>query len=71
MDTWDAIERVADGLGVGAEAFRKWRVRGVPRAWRFDLIRADKRREIDENDFDRPPGPKRAAQQAAASEEAA
>ena len=59
QDTWAAIERVAAGLGVSAEAIRKWRVRGVPRAWRFDLIRSDIRREIDEVDFDRPPGPHR------------
>ena len=59
--SWDAIERVARGLGVGPEAVRKWRSRGVPRAWRFDLVRADIHREINETDFDKPPGPRRAA----------
>lgn len=58
-NSWDAIERVALELGIGAEAVRKWRLRGVPRSWRLDLLRADIRREIDEQDFDKPPGPKR------------
>ena len=58
-NSWDAIERVALGLGVGPEAVRKWRLRGVPRSWRLDLLRADIRREINEPDFDNPPGPKR------------
>jgi hypothetical protein len=57
--SWEAIERVALGLGVGPEAVRKWRMRGVPRSWRLDLLRADIRREIIEQDFDNPPGPKR------------
>ena len=58
-NSWDAIERIALELGVGAEALRKWRIRGVPRAWRLDLLRADTRREIVEQDFDNPPGPRR------------
>jgi hypothetical protein len=58
-NSWDAIERIAVGLGVGAEAVRKWRQRGVPRSWRLDLLRADIRREINEHDFDKPPGPRR------------
>jgi hypothetical protein len=57
-NSWHAIERIARGLGVGAEAIRKWRIRGVPRSWRLDLLRADLRREISEVDFDNPPGPK-------------
>ena len=56
---WNAIERIAFELGVGAEAVRKWRTRGVPRAWRLDLLKADVRREINEEDFDNPPGPRR------------
>jgi hypothetical protein len=60
-NSWDAIERVALELGIGAEAIRKWRIRGVPRSWRLDLLRADTRREIDEKDFARPPGPRRQA----------
>jgi hypothetical protein len=58
-NSWNAIERIALGLGVTQEALRKWRKRGVPRFWRLDLLRADTRREIDEKDFDRPPGPRR------------
>lgn len=57
--SWDAIERIGANLGVGPEALRKWRIRGVPRAWRLDLLRADFHRELNEQDFDRPPGPKR------------
>lgn len=59
MNSWDAIEKTALSLGVKPDAVRKWRVRGVPRRWRFDLVRADVRREIDPEVFDRPPGPKR------------
>ena len=66
--SWDAIERVAAGLGVGPEARRKWRTRGVPRSWRLDLVRADIRREINESDFDNPPGPRRAASLKCAAE---
>lgn len=58
-NSWDAIERVAIELGIGAEAVRKWRTRGVPRSWRLDLLRADKLHEIVEQDFDNPPGPRR------------
>ncbi len=65
-DSWDAIERVGAEIGVGAEALRKWRIRGVPRAWRLDLLRADRLREINEADFDKPPGPRRAALKCAA-----
>ena len=64
-NSWDAIERIASGLGVGAEALRKWRSRGVPRAWRLDLLRADLSREINEEDFDKPPGPRRSEKAAA------
>jgi hypothetical protein len=64
--SWDAIERIGAELGVGAEALRKWRIRGVPRMWRLDLLRADTRREIVEADFDNPPGPRRAALKCAA-----
>lgn len=60
-NSWEAIERVAKELGIGAEAVRKWRIRGVPRSWRLDLLRADTRREINEDDFSRPPGPRREA----------
>jgi len=65
---WDAIERIATELGVGSEALRKWRTRGVPRAWRLDLLRADKLHEIVEADFDNPPGPRRAAAPKCAAE---
>ncbi len=68
MSSWDAIERIArDELKVGDEAIRKWRVRGVARFWRHDLVKADKSGEINEADFDSPPGPRRAssAEQAA------
>jgi hypothetical protein len=58
-NSWDAIERIALGLGIGAEAVRKWRIRGVPRSWRLDLLRADISREINEPDFDSPPGPRK------------
>ena len=58
-NSWGAIERIAIELGIGAEAVRKWRARGVPRSWRLDLLRADKLREIVEEDFDNPPGPRR------------
>jgi hypothetical protein len=57
--SWETIERIALSLGIGQEAVRKWRTRGVPRAWRLDLLRADTRREINEDDFDHPPGPRR------------
>jgi len=57
--SWDAIERIALGLGVGREAIRQWRIRGVPRAWRLDLLKADIHREVIETDFDNPPGPRR------------
>jgi transposase-like protein len=60
-DSWDAIERIAQRLGIGPEALRKWRIRGVPRAWRLDVLRADVRHEINEADFDNPPGPRRLA----------
>jgi hypothetical protein len=57
--SWDTIERIALQLKISQEAIRKWRDRGVPRSWRLDLLRADVRREIVEEDFDRPPGPRR------------
>jgi hypothetical protein len=66
--SWEPIERIALQLGITQEAIRKWRKRGVPRSWRLDLLRADTRREISEEDFDRPPGPRR---QCRASETAA
>jgi hypothetical protein len=59
--SWEPIERIALSLGISQEAIRKWRKRGVPRSWRLDLLRADLRREIIEEDFDRPPGPRRRA----------
>lgn len=67
MGSWDAIERIAVGLGVGDEALRKWRIRGVPRFWRHDLVKADEAGEINVADFDNPPGPRRAAARAAES----
>ena len=57
--SWETIEQIALQLGISQEAVRKWRTRGVPRSWRLDLLRADVRREIIEDDFDRPPGPRR------------
>jgi hypothetical protein len=71
VDSWDAIERIALELGISPEALRKWRIRGVPRFWRLNLLRADTRREIDEEDFDRPPGPRRQAAAACLSRDGA
>lgn len=68
MGSWDAIARIAGELGVSDEALRKWRVRGVPRFWRHDLVKADVAGEINAADFDNPPGPRRAAAAAAGPE---
>jgi hypothetical protein len=58
---WNFIEQVAGRLGVTGEAFRKWRVRGVPLRYRLDIV-DDAAREgfaFDRAAFDEPPGPKR------------
>jgi hypothetical protein len=55
MSTWPAIERIARQIGVSDEALRKWRLRGVPRYLRLDLLDADRAGEIDRVDFDQPP----------------
>lgn len=76
MIAWDFIEATAAELGVSAEAVRKWRIRGVPYQWRLRLLDiADAAGfSLDRREFDRPPGPKRAAPEgnpAIASTEAA
>lgn len=58
QDSWHAIESIALAHGASLEQVRKWRVRGVAHRWRIRLLRADLKREINEADFDRPPGPK-------------
>jgi len=57
---WDFIEEAARKLGVGSEALRKWRVRGVPDRHRLSIVdeaRAQRFR-LDRGAFDRPPGPR-------------
>lgn len=62
MAPWEFIERAAAELGIGAEAFRKWRIRGVPHQWRLAI--ADRALaqgyDLDRAEFDRPPGSRRA-----------
>jgi hypothetical protein len=67
LSQWDFIEQAAGRLGVTDEAFRKWRVRGVPSRYRLEIV-DDAAREkfaFDRAAFDRPPGPKRFAGEAA------
>lgn len=74
MSSWEAIERIArEQLGVEAETLRKWRVRGVPLSRRLDIVNADTGHEVDQRDFDNPPGPRYGApgRPACAPEEAA
>lgn len=70
MEQWEFIERAADGLGITAENFRKWRTRGVPRMYRLEIVELAVKAgfALDKRAFDAPPGSKRAvahAEQAA------
>lgn len=66
-DQWAFIERSGRQLGASAEMVRKWRLRGVSHQWRLKLVEIAEQEEfpLDRNAFDNPPGPKRAAEQAA------
>src|SRR5215472_14973526 len=61
MSEWDFIEQAAHRLGVGDEALRKWRVRGVPGRWRLPIaeLAAAGGMPFATDAFDRPPGPRR------------
>jgi hypothetical protein len=65
QDAWEEIERLGRQLGAGEEAIRKWRIRGVPKSWRLDLIDADKDGKISRAAFDQPPGSRRSENKAA------
>jgi hypothetical protein len=69
MDQWDFIETAANELGVSAEAFRKWRTRGVPRMYHLSVvdIAARERFALDRAAFDEPPGPRCAHEDAEAA----
>jgi len=43
---WQIIDEIAEGLGVEAEARRKWRTRGVAHKWRIGILEEAKRRRI-------------------------
>ncbi len=60
IDQWLFIERAAKKLEVGEEAFRKWRVRGVPNSQRLAIVdlAAIENFALDRRSFDLPPGPK-------------
>ena len=60
-EQWEFIEKAALDIGVEAEAFRKWRVRGVPHQWRLPIVDTALRQGfiLDRDEFDTPPGPKR------------
>jgi hypothetical protein len=67
LSQWDFIEQAAGRLDITDEAFRKWRVRGVPPRYRLEIV-DDAAREgfaLDRAAFDQPPGPKRFAGEAA------
>lgn len=40
MDTWDTLRPLSARIGVTAEAFKKWRQRGVPPRHFFPLLEA-------------------------------
>lgn len=65
QEAWEEIERLGRQLGAGEEAIRKWRIRGVPKAWRLDLLDADKSSKITRAAFDSPPGSRRSESKAA------
>jgi hypothetical protein len=60
VDQWSFIENTARALGVKTEALRKWRIRGVPAAYRLPIADEATRSgfSLDRNVFDEPPGPK-------------
>ena len=35
---WQIIDEIAEDLGVGAEARRKWKSRGVAHKWRLEIL---------------------------------
>lgn len=53
--TWKLVDTVAEELGAGDWARRKWRTRGVPPAWRIKIVEAlmAKGAPIALSDFDR------------------
>lgn len=57
FDAWQFIDQTAEKLGVGADARRKWRERGVPHKWRIPILEAAQkaRRKLDPRVFDQPP----------------
>lgn len=69
MDQWEFIEASAQERGVSPEAFRKWRVRGVPHPARLAIVERAQRLgfSLDKAAFDEPPGSKRAARHAEAA----
>ncbi len=47
MSDWAIIEKLAVKLGVKARNREKWRTRGIPRKWRFDLAKQARQDGID------------------------
>ena len=37
-DEWQIIDEIAEDLGVGSEARRKWKSRGVAHKWRLEIL---------------------------------
>lgn len=67
IDQWTFIERAGRQLGASAEMVRKWRLRGVSYQWRLPIVEAAEKEDfpLDRAEFDKPPGGKRTAEQAA------
>lgn len=52
MDTWETLRPLSARIGVTAEAFKKWRQRGVPPRHFFPLLEAARNEGVDLTEAD-------------------